>query len=88
MGEQLASLHQAEHVLASTIKKEAHTASGSGMDINRIGHTTVQTRDQNIHLKNILHVPDASKSLISAHHLAKDNDVFIEIHPKFFCIKD
>jgi hypothetical protein len=41
-----------------------------------------------LYLKNILHVPQAIKNLISAHHLAIDNYVFLEIHPKYFFIKD
>ena len=67
---------------------QVHTASGAGMHINRIGHTTISTHDRNLHLNNVLHVPDASKNLVSAHHLTSDNHAFREIHPKFFCIKD
>jgi hypothetical protein len=38
--------------------------------------------------KNILHVPSASKSLVSVHKLARDNDAFLEFHPNFFLIKE
>jgi hypothetical protein len=37
---------------------------------------------------NILHVPSASKNLLSVHRLALDNHVFLEFHPFFFLIKD
>jgi hypothetical protein len=67
---------------------QVHAANGAGMNIDHVGNSIVQSYDQNLHLKNILHVPDASKSLISAHRLTKDNYAFVEIHPNFFCIKD
>jgi histone deacetylase 1/2 len=41
-----------------------------------------------LQLKNILHVPSASKNLLSIHKLARDNDVFVEFHAYFFLIKD
>jgi transposase InsO family protein len=58
------------------------------MNINHIGQSTIQTHDRNLHLKNILHVPEATQSLLSAHRFNTDNGTFAEIHPKFFCIKD
>ena len=35
-----------------------------------------------------LHVPSASKNLLSVHCIAIDNHVFLEFHPFFFLIKD
>ena len=67
---------------------QVHTANGAGMNINRIGHSTIQSHDRNLHLKDVLHVPAASKSLISANRFVTDNHTFLEIHPKFFCVKD
>jgi hypothetical protein len=67
---------------------QIHTASGTGMDISHIGHTTVHTPVRDIHLKNILHIPQAQKNLISVHRLASDNFAFLEFHPNFFVIKD
>jgi hypothetical protein len=40
-----------------------HTAVGTGMSINHVGHSILCTPDSSIQLKNILHVPHASKSL-------------------------
>ena len=68
--------------------EQVHTANGSGMDINHIGHSIVSTSDRDLHLKNTLHVPQSSKSLLSAHRLAFDNHAFVEIHPYSFFIKD
>lgn len=65
-----------------------HTASGAGMEIKHIGHTTVSTPNSKLHLRNVLHVPQAAKNLVSVSRLTKDNNVFFELHPDFFLIKD
>ena len=69
-------------------RDQVHTASGAGMKNSNIGHTTLHTPVKDLHLKNILHVPSASKSLVSVHKLARDNDAFLEFHPNFFLIKE
>jgi hypothetical protein len=65
-----------------------HTTNGSGMAIQHIGQSMVPTPSRQILLKNVLHVPQASKSLASVHRLTTDNNVFLELHPTFFHIKD
>ena len=67
---------------------QIHTASGSGMHISHVGHTTLHTPHRDIHLNNVLHVPQATKNLVSVHKLASDNSAFLEFHPNFFAIKD
>ncbi|EEE57553.1 hypothetical protein OsJ_07890 [Oryza sativa Japonica Group] len=67
---------------------QVHTASGSGMKINQIGQSIVRTQHRDLILKNILYVPEANKSLISAHRLAFDNQAFLELFPRYFSIKD
>nr|ABA97279.2 retrotransposon protein, putative, Ty1-copia subclass [Oryza sativa Japonica Group] len=64
-----------------------HTASGTGMDISHIGHTTVHTPNRNIHLKKVLYVPQTKKSLISVHRLVDDNSAFLELHRNYFFLK-
>jgi hypothetical protein len=64
------------------------TASGVGMNINRIGKAIVSTPNCNLHLNNVLHVPSAKKNLVSVHRLAVDNHAFLEFHPDFFLVKD
>ena len=71
-----------------TGRDQVHTASGAGMKISNIGHTTLHTPLKVLHLNNILHVPSASKNLVSVHKLARDNNAFLEFHPNFFLIKD
>jgi hypothetical protein len=67
---------------------KVNTASGQGMDITHVGNSIVRTPVQNFHLRNILHVPRASKNLLSVHRFTYDNRVFIEFHPFYFLIKD
>jgi hypothetical protein len=67
---------------------QVHTASGSGMNIDHIGSALINTSTRELHLKNVLHVPKATKSLISVSKLASDNDAFVEYHPHDFFIKD
>jgi histone deacetylase 1/2 len=71
--------HGGEHV---------HAANGSGMDISHVGHSFVHSPPHKMHLHNVLHVPTASKDLVSVHRLAKDNNVFIEFHPDQFFVKE
>jgi hypothetical protein len=67
---------------------QIYTASGSGMHIKHIGHSLIHTPYCDLHLNNILHVPRSSKSLVSVHRIATGNNVFFELHPDFFFIKD
>jgi histone deacetylase 1/2 len=68
--------------------EQIRTASWTGMNIDHVGHAIVRTPSRNLHLKNVLHVPDARKNLISVHLLAANNRPFLEFHLNFFLIKD
>jgi hypothetical protein len=68
--------------------EKIHTASGSGMDIHHIGHSVIHTSSHDLHLKNILHVPQDTKSLVSNSRLARDNHAFVEYWPNSFFVKD
>jgi histone deacetylase 1/2 len=67
---------------------QVHNAGGTGMTIQHIGRSTLHTPHTSLKLNDILHVPSATKNLLSAHRITLDNDAFIEIHPFFFLIKD
>jgi hypothetical protein len=54
------------------------------MEIGHIGHNILQSPTNSLHLNNILHVPKASKSLVSIHRLARDNNAYLEFHPDHF----
>ena len=42
---------------------QIHTASGSGMTISHIGQSTVNTPNRDLHLNDVLYVPQAKKPL-------------------------
>ena len=48
-----------------TGNEQVHAANGAGMDISHVGHSTLHSPCSQIHLNNILHVPQSSKSLVS-----------------------
>jgi hypothetical protein len=67
---------------------QVHSMSDAGMEINHIGSSILRTPSSNIHLRKILHVPQASKNLLSLHRLDRDNNAFLEFHPHHFFIKE
>jgi histone deacetylase 1/2 len=72
-----------------TGNEQIHTVSGAGMDIHHIGHSVIRTpNNHDLQLKNILHVPQATKSLLATSKLAFDNHAFVEYWPDTFFIKD
>jgi hypothetical protein len=68
--------------------EQVHTTSGLGMKIQHIGHASLHTLNRPIHLKSILHVPLATKSLVSAPKIVSNDSSSIKIHPKLFATKD
>jgi hypothetical protein len=58
------------------------------MHISHTGYSTLRTPHASFDLNAILHVPSASKSILSVHKFTLDNHVFIEFHHFFFVIKD
>jgi histone deacetylase 1/2 len=68
--------------------ERVHVGNGAGLHISHVGHGTLNTTAKPLSLRNILHVPHITKNLLSAHKLAKDNNVFLEIHPYHFVVKE
>jgi histone deacetylase 1/2 len=62
--------------------------NGAGLRISHTGYSTINTAAKSHVLKNVLHVPNISKNLLSVHKLARDNGVFLDFHPYYFLIKD
>jgi hypothetical protein len=63
---------------------------GNGIDLS-ISHSSSASLSfscQKFLLKQLLHVPNICKNLLSVHQFALDNDVFFEFHSSFFTIKD
>jgi hypothetical protein len=63
--------------------KQVHAANGYGMEITHIGHSTLCSLSSNIHLKNILCVPKASKNIVSIHRLTR-----VEFHLNHFLLRN
>jgi hypothetical protein len=55
-----------------------HTANGSGMRISHTGQSSISTHTPTpLHLKNVLYVPEVTRSLLSVKKLTRDNNVFL-----------
>ena len=67
---------------------QIHAANGKGMDISHVGKSSFHTPHRSFSFNNVLHVPSATKNLISVHQFTSDNDVYLEFHPSFFYVKD
>jgi len=81
----LGQLHAKEKYSGS---EQIHTANGVGMGIKHIGHSVFSSSARDLHLNNILHVPEAKKNLISVHRFTTDNRTFLEFYPNYFLVKD
>ena len=57
-------------------REKIHAANGTGMGISHVGHAFVDSLSKPLHLRNVLHVPQATKNLVSIHRLTRDNNVF------------
>jgi histone deacetylase 1/2 len=68
--------------------EQVHVGNGAGLHISHVGSSSINTNANPLQLRNVLHVPRITKNLLSAHKLALDNEVFIEIHPYHFIVKD
>ena len=61
---------------------QVYTATnGAGMEISHIGQAVIKTPHKNLEINEILHVPNASKTLLSVNRIALDNNVFSRISP-------
>ena len=58
------------------------------MSISHVGQTIFHAPKCDFSFNYVLHVPAAKKNIISVQQFACDNDVFLEFHPSFFCVKD
>jgi hypothetical protein len=68
--------------------EQVHVDNGSSLKITHIGHSSLNTANHPLVLRNILHVPNITKNLLSVHKFSQDNDIFFEYHPWHFFIKD
>jgi hypothetical protein len=57
-----------------------HAANGGGMQITHVDHATLHSPSRALSLKNVLHVPNSQRNLVSIHHFTRDNHVLVEYH--------
>ena len=63
--------------------------NGNRLHISHVGSSTLKISGSvPLLLKNVLHVPDIAKNLISISKLTHDNDVLVEFFPVSCCVKD
>jgi hypothetical protein len=67
---------------------QVHTANGSGLKIDQVDHYVIHAPTHYLSLNNVLYVPDSSINLVSVHCFTLDNNIFLELHPWYFFIKD
>jgi hypothetical protein len=67
---------------------QVRIGNGQGLKILHTGSSIFCSSSKSFFLNNILHVPHISKNLLSVYQFAKDNNVYFEFHPSFFCVKD
>lgn len=63
-------------------------SNGKGSNIHHVGSFYFFSSSKSLFLKNIHHVPRIKKNLILVYQFTKDNNVYFEFFPSFFCIKD
>lgn len=67
---------------------QVQAANGKGMRISHVGNSIFHNPKRDFSVPNVLHVPSANKNLLSVPRFTAANDVFLEFHPTYFCMKD
>ena len=67
---------------------EVILGDGSGLAVSHVGSLNLQSPHRNFTLHDTLYVLNLHKNLISVHHFTKQNNVFVELHPFHFFVKD
>jgi hypothetical protein len=50
-----------------------------------MGHSLIESNDHPLALRDVLHVPNITKNILSVHKFTRDNDVFLNlIHGLFW----
>ncbi|XP_075103758.1 uncharacterized protein LOC142178326 [Nicotiana tabacum] len=68
--------------------EQIHVENGTCLKIAYIGDSILPSSSRLLCLRNILHVPEITKNLLSVAQFAYDNNVFFEFHPRDYFVKD
>jgi len=71
-----------------TGQDQIRIGNGTSLSISHSGSATLSLSRRNFLLKQLLHVPNICKNLLSVRQFALDNAVFFEFHSSHFVIKD
>lgn len=68
--------------------EEVQIGNGAGLEIENTGSTILPSSTRTLFLKNVLHVPDIARNLLSVNKLCTYNNVYVEFFPTMFQVKD
>jgi histone deacetylase 1/2 len=71
-----------------TCQEQVHVANGIGMHFFICQALLPTPSSCHLHLRNILHVPDVTKNILSVKKFTRDNNVFIEFQSSNIFVKD
>lgn len=72
----------------SSISNGIIVGNGQSIPIKGFGHTSLTNSHQPLHLKNVIHVLQIVKNLVSVRKFTTDNSVTVEFDPFGFCKKN
>ncbi|KAL4273785.1 hypothetical protein GQ457_13G029640 [Hibiscus cannabinus] len=62
--------------------------NGNSLPIHNVGHASLVSSARMLEINDLFHVPSVTKNLLSVSKFAKDNNVFVEFHPKHCVVRD
>ncbi|KAJ0040319.1 hypothetical protein Pint_28355 [Pistacia integerrima] len=71
-----------------TRSDQIQVGNGQSLKILHTGSSVLYAASKSFFLNKILHAPEIKKNLLSVSQFTKDNNVYFEFHPSFFCVKD
>jgi hypothetical protein len=69
-------------------QEQIRVGNGKSIPIKHIGTTQLLSPTLSFQLNDVLHVPQISQNLLSIQKFTADTNTFVELHPKFFNVKD
>lgn len=65
-----------------------HLGNGASLEIAKMGNGKIDSPIRSLTIKTILHCPSLSKSLLSIHKFAYDNNCYFVFYPFHVFVKD